>query len=123
MILVDTSVWIDHLRWPNARLSAALEGGQVVMHSFVVGELACGNLRNRRELLSLWRKLPFVPQATDDEALGYIDRHQLMGLGLGYIDVHLLASTALAGTARLWTKDRQLAAVAAKLALAHDDSR
>jgi predicted nucleic acid-binding protein len=117
MILVDTSVWIDHLRRPDARLIAALEDGEVATHPFVVGELACGNLRNRRELLSLWRNLPGVPVATDEEALAFIERHRLMGFGLGYVDVHLLAATALAGTARLWTKDKQLAASAAKLNL------
>ena len=119
MILVDTSVWIDHLRWQDTRLSIALENGEVIMHPFVIGELACGNLRNRRELLSLWSNLPSAPAATDREALAFIDGNRLMGSGLGYIDVHLLASTALAGTATLWTKDRQLAAAAAKLNLAH----
>lgn len=118
MILVDTSIWIDHLRWPDARLGAALENGDVIMHSFVIGELACGNLRNRRELLSLWTNLPSAPGATDQEALAFIERHKLMGAGLGYVDVHLLASAALAGDARLWTKDRQLATVAARVGLA-----
>jgi predicted nucleic acid-binding protein len=119
MILVDTSVWIDHLRWSDARLGAALENGDVVMHPFVIGELACGNLRNRRELLTLWINLPSAPSATDPEALAFIERHKLMGVGLGYVDVHLLASAALAGEARLWTNDRQLATIAGRLDLAH----
>jgi len=119
MILVDTSVWIDHLRRPDARLGAALESGDVVMHRFVIGELACCNLRKGRELFSLWTNLPSAPGATDREALAFIERHKLMGVGLGYVDVHLLASAALAGDARLWTKDRQLATVAARLNLAH----
>ena len=118
MILVDTSVWIDHLRWPDARLGAALENGDVVMHPFVIGELACEHLRKRRELLSLWANLPSTLSATDQEALTFIEHHKLMGVGLGYVDVHLLASAALAGDARLWTKDRQLATVA-RLDLAH----
>jgi hypothetical protein len=88
------------------------------MHPFVIGELACGNLRNRHELLSLWANLPSAPGATDREALAFIERHKLMGAGLGWVDVHLLASAALAGDARLWTKDRQLATVAARLDLA-----
>ncbi|MEO7085162.1 MAG: type II toxin-antitoxin system VapC family toxin [Gemmatimonadaceae bacterium] len=120
MILADTSVWIDHLKARSARLSAALEAGLVMMHPFVVGELACANLRNRRELLSLWHDLPPSPMATDAEALAFIDAHKLMGSGLGYIDVHLLASTVLADAATIWTKDKRLAAVASKLALAYD---
>lgn len=101
MILVDTSVWIDHLRKPEPRLIAALEAGQVLMHPFVVGELACGNLTHRVELLSLLHDLPPAPVATDAEALGFIGRRELMGRGIGYLDVHLLASVALAGTSRL----------------------
>ncbi|MGQ0595158.1 MAG: type II toxin-antitoxin system VapC family toxin [Gammaproteobacteria bacterium] len=117
MILVDTSVWIDHLRKPEPHLIAALEAGQALIHPFVVGELACGNLKNRMELLSLLLDLPPAPIATDTEALGFIDRRQLMGRGIGYLDVHLLASVALAGTARLWTRDKRLAAVAEGLQL------
>lgn len=117
MILADTSVWIDHFRKREPALIAALEAGQVLMHPFVVGELACGNLTNRVELLSLLRDLPPAPLATDAEALGFIDRHELMGRGIGYIDVHLLASVALAGPARLWTRDKRLAIVADSLKL------
>ena len=117
MILVDTSVWIDHLRKPEPRLMAALEAGQALIHPFVVGELACGNLKNRVELLSLLLDLPRAPVATDAEAFGFIDRRELMGRGIGYLDVHLLASVALAGTARLWTRDKRLAAVAERLQL------
>jgi predicted nucleic acid-binding protein len=118
MILVDTSVWIDHLRRGDQALAAALEAGQVLMHPFIVGELACGNLQRRAEILALLRALPGAPVATDDEALGFIERRELMGRGIGYVDVHLLASAALAATARLWTRDRRLAAVASDLALA-----
>lgn len=117
MILVDTSVWIDHLRKSESALIAALGTGQVLMHPFVVGELACGNLNNRVELLSLLRDLPSAPVATDAEALGFIDRHELMGRGIGYLDIHLLASVALAGSARLWTRDKRLAIVADSLKL------
>ena len=120
MILVDTSVWIDHLRWPDAELGTALERGDVATHPFIIGELACGNLRNRSELLSLWSDLPAAPVATDEEVLALIERRNLMGLGLGYIDMHLLAATALGDNARLWTKDKQLAAVAGKLNLVYE---
>ena len=121
MILVDTSVWIDHLRSGEPALATALEGGRVMMHPFVLGELACGNLQNRREVLRLLNALPAAPTATDPEALDFIERRALMCRGLGYVDVHLLASTALAGDARMWTRDRRLAAVAAELELVFDE--
>lgn len=118
MILVDTSVWIDHLRRGDAALPDALEAGEVLVHPFVVGELACGNLANRKEVLSLLQALPQSPIATDAEVLGFIESQSLMGRGIGYIDAHLLASVALSGGAALWTRDRRLAMVAADLALA-----
>ena len=121
MILVDTSVWIDHLRSGEPLLVAALEGGRVLMHPFVLGELACGNLANRSEVLELLGGLPAAPSATDPEALEFIERRTLMGQGIGYIDVHLLASIALSGDARLWTRDRRLAAVATELDLVFDE--
>ena len=119
MILVDTSVWADHLRKGVPALASALEQGNVLMHPFVRGELACGNLKNRGEVLRLLEELPGAPIATDVETLNFIERRALMGRGLGYIDVHLLASVALAGTARLWTRDKRLAVVAVDLKLAH----
>lgn len=120
MILVDTSVWVDHLRSGEARLVAALEQGLVVSHPFVVGELACGNLANRAEVLGLLRDLPAAPVATDAETLAFIDARSLMGRGIGYIDVHLLASATLRDDIRLWTKDRRLAEVAASMQLSFD---
>ena len=119
MILVDTSVWVDHLRDGTPALAAALEQGRVLMHPFVLGELACGNLKNRSEVLQLLGELPAAPMATDPEALDFIERRALMGRGIGYVDVHLLASVALAGTSQLWTRDKRLAAVAADLELAY----
>jgi len=119
MILVDTSVWVDHLRDGTPALAAALEQGRVLTHPFVLGELACGNLKNRGEVLQLLGELPAAPMATDPEALDFIERRALMGRGIGYVDVHLLASVALAGTAQLWTQDKRLAAVAADLELAY----
>ncbi len=123
MILVDTSVWIDHLRQGDPDLVRALEAGEVLGHPFVVGDLACGNLSSREEVLKLLRALPQAPVATVDEALAYIDRRALMGRGIGYLDVHLLASAALAGTATVWTRDKRLAAVAQELGLAHMEQR
>ena len=118
MILVDTSVWIEHLRRCDSRLLAALEAGEVLTHPFVIGELACGNLRNRREILDLLANLPAAPMAADAEVLGFIERRKLMGRCIGYLDAHLLAATALARPARLWTGDRRLAVIAAALGLA-----
>ena len=117
MILVDTSVWIDHLRRADAELIVSLEGTMVVVHPLVIGELACGNLKNRATILDLLRHLPSAVEATDDEVLMFIERHGLMGRGIGYIDALLLASTALGGNTRLWTRDRRLGRVAQSLDL------
>jgi predicted nucleic acid-binding protein len=117
VILVDTSVWIDHLRSGEPSLVAVLEGARVMMHPFVLGELACGNLANRSEVLELLGGLPAAPTATEPEALEFIERRAMMSRGIGYIDVHLLASIALSGDARLWTRDRRLAAAATELDL------
>lgn len=117
MILVDTSVWIDHLRRSEPDLVALLEGDEVMAHPFVTGELACGTIRNRDEILGLLRRLPAAPVATHCETLEFIGQRSLMGRGVGFIDVHLLAAVALSGTARLWTKDKQLSSLAARLNL------
>jgi len=122
MILVDTSVWVDHLRQGDAGLAAGLQAGAVGMHPFVVGELACGNLRARVEVLGLLQSLPPVPLATEREVLYFIDTHGLMGRGIGTIDAHLLASSRLAGVS-LWTRDKRLHAVAIELALAHVETQ
>ncbi|MEE8429453.1 MAG: type II toxin-antitoxin system VapC family toxin [Gammaproteobacteria bacterium] len=120
MILVDTSVWIDHLRAGDEVLVALLNESRVLMHPFVLGELACGSLRNRGEVLELLRDLPRVTVATDNEALFFIERHMLMGRGIGYVDAHLLAAVALAGSVRLWTRDKRLRTAADSLALAYE---
>jgi predicted nucleic acid-binding protein len=117
VILADTSIWIEHLRAGVPALASVLEQGRVSIHPCVVGELACGNLRNRKEVLDLLGRLQRAPVATDAEVLGFIEARALMGRGIGYVDVHLLASVALADTARLWTRDRRLAAVATELSL------
>ena len=116
MILVDTSVWVDHLRRGNAALAALLRDARVACHPFVIGELVCGTLRNRRTLLALLERLPQVPEVSHDEALGFLHSHRLSGRGLGWIDVHLLAAAALSRLP-LWTLDRSLAAAAADLDL------
>ncbi len=117
MVLVDTSVWVEHLRRSLPKLARQLDAAAVVCHPFVLGELACGNLKNRREILELLQTLCTCPVAADKEVLHFIESNCLMGLGLGYVDVHLLASAALSGLP-LWTLDRTLQTAAARLHLA-----
>ena len=109
MVLVDTSVWVDHLRKGDPRLVELLERNQVLMHPSIRGELACGNLNNRSVVLAMLSDLPAAVVASDDEVMGLIERHRLMGRGIGYVDVQLLAATALNAPASLWTRDRALA--------------
>ncbi len=111
MILVDTSVWVEHLRHGLPRLATLLQEGEVLIHPWVIGELACGNLRNRSQVLDLLQGLPAAMVASDTEVLLLIEREQLMGRGIGYIDAHLVAAARLSHC-RLWTQDRRLAAVA-----------
>jgi predicted nucleic acid-binding protein len=113
-VLVDTSVWIDHLRRGNAQLATRLENGEVEYHPFVVGELACGILARRGEILSLMESLPRVLEAEHEEVLSLVESRQLSGRGLGWIDVHLLASAMLQRTT-LWTLDKRLAEQASRL--------
>jgi predicted nucleic acid-binding protein len=115
VILVDTSVWIDHLRTGNATLGALLVDGRVLTHPFVIGELALASLRQRSAVPSSLSDLPAAAVATDAEVLGFIDRHSLFGRGVGYIDVHLLAAMGLTVGAALWTNDRRLQEVAESL--------
>lgn len=117
MILVDTSLWIDHLRVADARLTTLLENEQVLLHRFVVGEIACGLLKHRAEVLLLLRNLPRVKAVDDDEALAFVEAHSLMGSGVGWVDVHLLASVYLSGD-RIWSKDRPLLRAAKRLGIA-----
>lgn len=114
MILVDTSVWVDHLRRGDARLAALLETASVLVHPFIIGEIACGQLADRKVVLELLAELPAVSVADTEEVLGFVERHQLFGRGLGYVDVHLLAAVALTNGAVLWTHDKRLR-VAAEL--------
>lgn len=115
MILVDTSVWVDHLRVGDPELGRLLDRDLVLGHVFVRGELACGNLRQRAKILALLAGLPQAMVAAHDEVMALIDRHRLMGRGIGYVDAHLLAGTLLTVGARLWTRDLRLAAIAGQL--------
>jgi predicted nucleic acid-binding protein len=121
VILVDTSVWIAHLRTGDPDLVALLEDGHVLAHPWVTGELALGHLARRDEILGLLQHLPQAKAATDHEVLTLIDNRQLFGLGIGYVDAHLLAATLLTAGARLWTHDKRLAAVADQLELGSDN--
>ncbi|MDP3662288.1 MAG: type II toxin-antitoxin system VapC family toxin [Nitrosomonas sp.] len=118
MILADTSVWINHLRNNDPHLVRLLTENNVLGHPFVRGELALGNLRQRKEILTVLDNLPQAPVAFTDEVNYFIEKHSLFGLGIGLIDAHLLASTQLSGNTRLWTQDKRLLAAAHRLNLA-----
>jgi predicted nucleic acid-binding protein len=118
-MLVDTSVWVDHFRRSHPALVAALERGDAECHDFVLGELACGMLPRRNEVLLLLRMLPRIASVAHDEAMTLIAERRLWGRGLGWVDVNLLAATLVAGT-RLWTLDRRLRRVAHSLGIAWD---
>jgi predicted nucleic acid-binding protein len=114
VILVDTSVWVAHFRAGNPALARCLEDERVACHPFVIGELACGNLRDREEVLRHLARLPETRVATHEEALHLVEHRTLTGSGLGWVDVHLLASALLSGVA-LWTLDRPLQDAARRL--------
>jgi predicted nucleic acid-binding protein len=118
MILVDTSVWIDHLRRRDEILTSLLEQGAVLAHPFVIGELALGSLPRRDFVLNSLRRLPRANIARDEEVMRFVDREALFGIGIGFVDAHLLAATRLTVGATLWSRDRRLQAAAEKLALA-----
>ncbi|MEQ1790131.1 MAG: PIN domain-containing protein [Rickettsiales bacterium] len=118
MILVDTSIWIDHFRSSDAELKELLSSGQVLIHSFIIGELSLGNLHKRDVILGLLSDLPKAIAASDDEAFTFIGSNKLYGLGIGFVDAHLLASARLTAT-RLWTRDKKLNEAAKKLGCAY----
>ena len=122
MILVDTSVWVDHLRRGDPRLVDLLQRSIVLMHPFVVGEMACRSLCDRESILELLQDLPAAAVADGDEVLRFIERHDLHGKGIGYVDVHLLASVALTEGAKIWTRDKKLNLVAERLGCAYQDT-
>jgi predicted nucleic acid-binding protein len=113
VILVDTSIWIDHLRSGSTALATLLQGEVVYTHDFVIGELACGNLRNRSEVLGLLQSLPRLSAASEEEALYFIEQRHIMGRGIGYVDAHLLAAAVIRNVP-IWTKDKRLLAIAEK---------
>lgn len=115
MVLVDTSVWIDHLRRKDEVLSQLLMQGQVSIHPFIIGELACGNLANREQLLNLLQNLEQVAEASHSEVMYLLDAHNLMGRGVGFVDLHLLSSSLLSANTTLWTLDKRLTVIAREL--------
>ena len=118
MVLVDTSVWVVHLRNGNIGLETLLNEGHVVCHPFIVGELACGNLKNRAEILSLLQALPMATPVEHEEVMEFIEDHTLMGKGLGYIDIHLIASAILTEIP-VWTVDKKLNEISSKLGIGY----
>jgi len=118
MVLVDTSVWVAHLRKGDIRLKSLLNDGLAVCHPFIVGELACGNLKNRAEVLSLLQTLPSAVRAEHEDVMSFIEKYHLMGKGLGYVDMHLLASAFLSNIP-LWTLDKKLNQTASLLKKAY----
>jgi predicted nucleic acid-binding protein len=118
MILVDTSVWINHLQTADATLQRLLEAGKVLTHPWVIGEIAVGSFSHRDRILDELSSLPIVTIAEHDEVLHFISNHRLHGLGIGYIDAHLLVAVQLTPGATLWTRDKRLALVAEQLKIA-----
>jgi predicted nucleic acid-binding protein len=122
LVLADTSVWVDHLRRGDAVLAGLLDEGQVISHPYITGELACGNLKNRTEVLSLLKSLPTVVQPDDEEILFFVDKKHLHGKGLGYVDVSLLAACLMNDTP-MYTRDIRLNIVAHQLGVAFPSGR
>jgi predicted nucleic acid-binding protein len=120
MILADTSIWVDHFRRGDLRLSRFLDRGEIVMHPFVIGELALGFVPKIAEMMEDLRTLPEAMVANSDEILEFIARRKLSGSGVGYVDAHLLAAAALAPETFVWTRDKRLHAAAQSLSLAAD---
>jgi len=116
MVIVDTSIWVTHLRQGNPQLEKLLLDTEVMCHPFIIGELACGKLKNRTEIISSLQFLPMAPMIEFDEFLFFVDQNHLMGKGIGFVDVHLLASAQLAGVP-LWTADKSLKSAADQLKL------
>jgi predicted nucleic acid-binding protein len=118
MILADTSIWIDYLRQGEPLLTEQLSFGKVLMHGMVLGELAMGNFKNRQLLLKRWSALPFIQSATDAQVLQFLETRQLMGKGIGWVDLHLVTAVSLSGNTQLWTRDKRLKTIAETLNLA-----
>ena len=119
MILADTSIWVDYFRKQNNYFVERLDDDLVVMHPLVYGELVCGGLPKRRDILSQINSLPLLPVVANPEVVAFIKKHNLAGKGIGYIDAHLLAAVAQADSIRLYTHDTHLHQAAQSLSLAH----
>jgi predicted nucleic acid-binding protein len=118
MILVDTSVWIDHFHHSDEDLKELLLSNQVCIHPFILGELSCGNISNRKEVLSLLRTLRNIDLVLDEEVILLIEERKLYGKGLGFIDIHLLAS-AMIHQVPIWTRDKSLKQIAEELGVSN----
>ena len=121
MILVDTSVWVDHLNSPDVTMTARLRTNEVLMHSMVIGELACGNLRDREARIANLKGVQGIPELGNDVVITRIEEHNLMGRGLGFVDAHLICAVLEEEGARLWTRDRRLNEVATEFGVAFVD--
>lgn len=119
MILIDSSVWIDHFRTENSLLSGLLMQGAIVMHEFILGELAIGNFKNRKEILTLLDSIPKLSKLTHDEFLYFLEQNSFYSKGVGFVDIHLLGSTKLAGV-KIWTLDKRLLKLATSLNLNYE---
>ena len=122
MVLVDTSVWVNHLRNCDTHLERLLLNGEVVCHTYIIGELACGNIKNRKEIISLLRALPMTSSIEFEEFLYFIEQNQLNGKGIGFVDIYLLAS-AMLSQIPLWTEDKRLMKTAVELDLKYKKNR
>ncbi len=122
MILADTSIWVDHLRKGDPHLAPLLNRNQVLMHDFVIGEIACGHLANRTLTLELLQNLPMASLADISEVTRFIEAFSLFGKGIGYVDIHLLASVVLGGDTTLWSRDKRLISVAQSLGVAYSSA-
>ncbi len=122
MILPDTSVWVDHLRQREQGLTRALQEGKILMHTMIIGELACGNLANRQQQLNDWRRLPILRESSNEDVMNFIESHRLMGRGIGLVDAHLLHSVFNHVGALLWTRDGSLKKLAEELCVGYSES-
>ena len=122
MILVDTAVWIDHINAPVTELLRRLAAGEILTHPLVIGEIACGTIRNRTEVLSHLRSLPMIREVDHQRVLQEIDAHHLMGRGIGFIDAHLLTSVVSQSGVSLWTRDQRLKRIAEEMGVSYPES-
>ena len=122
MILVDTSVWVDHLRKSEPVLNTLLNGNNVLMHSMVMGELACGNIHEREQALDSWHSLPKINELSHERVILLIETKNLMGRGIGFVDMHLLCSVICDQGSRLWTRDNRLQRTANELKIAFENN-